>query len=677
MPLACRQMFTKPYIGANSHIFLGTGWISIPALRSFLEARDHDDRERDTIVISSSPEPPPSLYSRVKRESDAIDLTLKSEPGSAPLPFRTRSRTEGGREVIELLSDAEEEEGPAISLTQNGDRDVRSSTPDLSNANSDVADLDLSDAAELDPGTLQESDTVWLDPHVSSMVRVVRASFTSDARTYVDNMEYLTEIPSVLPVPRVPTAYVLDLSAAKFNLVDKHGHLIPVDGLMKSEINDSWTGNEFTMSHRTYVIPYNVDETLLEKLFANKPLANDKSVDTKPCSRIVHPYIGGKLRFCRYPHIIDGSAVTDCPIVHRACPSKLTFCIPIDPAMRKVLLFHPKGVPHNHPIPPPLKLSHGSKKKYRECVAAVGLIGCTVAKVDNGISFFDRSILSPADNLASSTQLLLDGQMPGQFTPALQGSRIKRDIIREEKKKIYPARLGIPGRICSIFHRGDSLTSAPGAYQLYREDLAKPMDERYIHRFQHMPGGGLIIFTCFTALPTLLDDTEVKVFEDDTTFKRIQGDLDEWEVVIFYNALKRAITLARAYINRSDTKFFELLFDMFGEIRIEATGRDIDFARFMPNGNLLVMNADMEAAQALGAAQSFMKTNVPSFSDITTLDLHLFATFFIKFCGSHTKRYEIPIATWRLNANCFYASPLQDFKSLIPADDFKRLKDFM
>jgi hypothetical protein len=49
----------------------------------------------------------------------------------------------------------------------------------------------------------------------------------------------------------------------------------------------------------------------------------------------------------------------------------------------------------------------------------------------------------------------------------------------------------------------------------------------------------------------------------------------------------------------------------------------------------------MEAAQALGAARSFLKTNVPSFSYITTLDPQFFATFFIKFCSSHAKRRVI------------------------------------
>ncbi|KAJ6624124.1 hypothetical protein B0H10DRAFT_2325962 [Mycena sp. CBHHK59/15] len=533
------------------------------------------------------------------------------------------------------------------------------------------------DSDDFDGGALQKSDTVWLDPHVSSMVRIVNMSFISDARTHVERMEYLTEIPSVWPIPRVSTVYVVDLSDPKFNLVDNTVNLIPVDGLVKCQDNDSWHGNSglgnntvdvtfgpgetpihcrhsrndcsgchtcsavdpalldvsrffdrvkptpcstkhsdgtrcggkpmlrtkaegksqghrywvacdgwtpsFKESHRTHTIPVNADEELLVKLFANKPLANDDSVDTHPCSCIVHPHIGGKLKYCRHPHIINGQAVSQCPIRHRKCFSKHSFYIPVDPTIRKVLIFHPKSVPHNHPILPLLKLSHESQSKYRKCVKAVGFVGSTVAKVENSTSF-----VSP------STRLILDGQMPGQFVPALQGKCVKRDIIREEKKKAYPAGLRVTG-----------------TYELYREDLEKPLDERYIHRFQHTPDGGLIIFTCFTALLALLDDSGVKAFEDDTTFKRIE-----------------AVTLAWAYINRSDMKFFELLFDMFRKIKIEATGKDIGFACFMPNGNLLVMNTDMEAAQALRAARSFMKTNNPSFSGRTTLDPHLFATFF-------------------------------------------------
>ncbi|KAJ7938592.1 hypothetical protein B0H13DRAFT_1851541 [Mycena leptocephala] len=226
------------------------------------------------------------------------------------------------------------------------------------------------------------------------------------------------------------------------------------------------------------------------------------------------------------------------------------------------------------------------------------------------------------------------------------------DILSNKKKKKYPAGLGVTGEAPSYILLPDFADHASKARTTYSISPGpqKPLNKRYIRRFQHAPGGGLIIFTCYTSLLSLLDDPGVKAFEDNTTFKRVTGDLNEWEVVIFYNALEHAITLACAYIDCSDTKFFELLFDVFREIKIEATGKDIGFTRFMPNGNLLVMNADMEAAQALGAARSFLKTNVPSFSNITTLDPQSSATFFI--------------------------NPLSEFASLVNSEDYKQLNGF-
>lgn len=114
------QMFTKAYIAANPHLFVDTAWIDVAALRSFLADRDS---ECDTIVISSSSPRPSEPPTRVKREfhaSDAslIDLTVKSEAMSIPLPIRMRSSTEGDHEVIELLSDSEDdgEETPSGEL---------------------------------------------------------------------------------------------------------------------------------------------------------------------------------------------------------------------------------------------------------------------------------------------------------------------------------------------------------------------------------------------------------------------------------------------------------------------------------------------------------------------------------------------------------------------------------
>jgi hypothetical protein len=95
----------------------------------------------------------------------------------------------------------------------------------------------LADVDDISSGGLRKSDTIWLDPHVSSMVRVVNRRLTRDARTYVERIEYLTELPSLMPVPRIRTAFVIDCSDPKFNIYDEHGDLLSVEVLAKGQVS--------------------------------------------------------------------------------------------------------------------------------------------------------------------------------------------------------------------------------------------------------------------------------------------------------------------------------------------------------------------------------------------------------------------------------------------------------
>ncbi|KAJ7204524.1 hypothetical protein C8J57DRAFT_1735048 [Mycena rebaudengoi] len=236
-------------------------------------------------------------------------------------------------------------------------------------------------------------------------------------------------------------------------------------------------------------------------------------------------------------------------------------------------------------------LSYELKKSYIECIKSVGLVGATVAKVDS----------------APSTQLLLDGKRPGEFSPALQSNQLKT----------YPTGHDVPG-----------------AFHLFFEDLKIPIDERYIQRVTATLDGGTMILTCLAALMRLLDDTGVTSFEADTTFARVAGDVNEWEVVIFLKSLERAV-------------------------KMELTGTPVAFKRFVPGGNLLAINSDMEGAQVLGAARSFPKSNDADYCKISDdTPAEDVAPEFIKLCTTHAKRAVL------------------DFKSHVPEDDYNRLMDF-
>jgi hypothetical protein len=65
-------------------------------------------------------------------------------------------------------------------------------------------------------------------------------NLTSDSRTHIERLEYLSEIPTGFLVPRVPTAFVVDLSDPKFNLLNDDGNLFGVDVLVSGQVNYSF-----------------------------------------------------------------------------------------------------------------------------------------------------------------------------------------------------------------------------------------------------------------------------------------------------------------------------------------------------------------------------------------------------------------------------------------------------
>ncbi|KAJ7462842.1 hypothetical protein FB451DRAFT_1404034 [Mycena latifolia] len=179
---------------------------------------------------------------------------------------------------------------------------------------------------------------------------------------------------------------------------------------------------------QTWSITDNIDEALFIKALSGQPFTSDKSKDTALCSAIVHLHTGLRQQHCPHAHIINGQAVTS-RTVNRPCDATRTIYVPLDLSIRKALV-HNCSRPHNYPMPPLTKVSYELKVSYREGIKARGCVGATVAKVDN----------------APSTELLLKGETPGEFSPVLQSKRVKRELVREAKQEAYPAEFDVAGR---------------------------------------------------------------------------------------------------------------------------------------------------------------------------------------------------------------------------------------
>jgi hypothetical protein len=82
---------------------------------------------------------------------------------------------------------------------------------------------------------VEPSHTDWQDPDVTSFVMNGELKVTTSVT--IDRIEYLTTIPSLWPIPRIPTAFVLDLCDLKFLIFNKKRKLLTPDALIKNKVH--------------------------------------------------------------------------------------------------------------------------------------------------------------------------------------------------------------------------------------------------------------------------------------------------------------------------------------------------------------------------------------------------------------------------------------------------------
>lgn len=124
--------------------------------------------------------------------------------------------------------------------------------------------------------------------------------------------------------------------------------------------------------------------------------------------------------------------------------------------------------------------------------------------------------------------------------------------------------------------------------------------------------GGLKLAVCLdTDLAALLHEARYMV--PDFTFKRVVGDINEWEVAIWLDGEKESkifvpnsadicanidsgVSAARIYCNRATKQAFTYIFEDFFVAIENVTGQPLRFKAFDPKGNILSIHFDMEAA---------------------------------------------------------------------------------
>ncbi|KAF7377145.1 hypothetical protein MSAN_00133600 [Mycena sanguinolenta] len=615
------HLFNPKYIEMNAAKFLDHQWINIKLLKEYLgnvSAPLSTSSNQDPIQVKvEAPIPTVKIEPHaVTRPRGADEIKLRTiAKNFYEILSDSESDTESDLEVIEALHRTSRSSSavPLSSESGTGDLDSESEVIGSGVLNPLSSDDDHNEQSQdggddTDNSELVESDTLWMDDGISFM-RI--GDFCPTAKICVERMEYRTG---------------------------------PANGASRGQQHfvgcSGWTP-KFSQNHRYHPIRDEVDENLLAKALAGQRLTDDSSKDTPPCSGIVHPHTGLKRKICPHAHIIDGEQKQG-RIVNFPCDAVRYIYVPKDTSIRKALIIH-NDTGHNHPIPPLTKMSYGLKVTYEECIQANGVLGATVSKIDNGTSLSLFELAAEIGTLAQSTRRLLDGKTPAVYAAPLHNKRIKRDILHAAKVEKYPNGLSI-----------DALLP------MFQAEITKLPENRYIHSYLKSDDGGIIIVTFVPYLLKLLDDPGVTSFDGDTTFKGIEGKLNEWEMTIFAKMVQRAASLLRAYVNRASTDFFELLFDELQRLKLMLTGKPIPFKKFVCGGNLLVANVDMDPAQVLGLCRSVMKYNDPDYSGIPNdTPPEEIAPLFIKICWRHAKE------------------PVHDFRSLVTEEQFKRLMDFV
>ncbi|KAJ7643437.1 hypothetical protein DFH06DRAFT_1477189 [Mycena polygramma] len=346
--------------------------------------------------------------------------------------------------------------------------------------------------------------------------------------------------------------------------------------------------------HRYLALNSGVDEEILARYMAGEPVPDVDEDEEPSCSRFVHPR-HGKVTQCPHTHFRHGKLVVG-EMVPRPCKVVKIVYTSMDPDVKMLVVIF-RGL-HSHPPWPMEKPSLEAEEDLDKCLASMGTVGTTGGRLNN----------------SATTRAVLGSDLDVKH-PAFRNKRKLRDAVLTRKDAMSPAGLNWAG----ILDR-------------YEQDLKLPMADRYI-RIIRMEGDLKLAVTMEAYLASLVH--EVQYLVPDFTFKRVKGDLNEWEVAVWLDGDKERVSVARTYCNKSDADAFFYIFDGFFMAVKQVTGQPIRFKAFDPNGNILSILFDMEAAQVQGFARALLKLLGRAHPE---QDPDVIVRYVMKLCGIHFTR---------------------------------------
>ncbi|KAF9052208.1 hypothetical protein BDZ89DRAFT_1153643 [Hymenopellis radicata] len=337
---------------------------------------------------------------------------------------------------------------------------------------------------------------------------------------------------------------------------------------------DGYEAGQASTAHRLTDIPRDVNEDLVKELFQNDGVLSEATRakysvigSSESCSYICQPRNAKGAKLCPYSHTKDGQ-VYQAKLVNHACPAKICILSPHDDGNRRAVVI-PGDAPHNHPAPPRMKPRPESKDLYLDAAREQGVLGLTVARLDNGPSVRQRF-----------------GDDPALIDPAFTNPRHKRTLLRNEKQKEQP--------------HGSDLTAV--LHLKMNDEKTLPLEDRYIHHVHtaslgNESTGDIVV----TMLPGLAERVHrVRASLHDNTYKRLKdGQWKDWEVVWFDERLNMRVTGAHIYCTRETTDSFEHIWQSWLDTITTVTGQKLRFY-FLDGVGLEVVLVDGNQPQIEG-----------------------------------------------------------------------------
>ncbi|CAG8475742.1 7204_t:CDS:10 [Scutellospora calospora] len=133
--------------------------------------------------------------------------------------------------------------------------------------------------------------------------------------------------------------------------------------------------------------------------------------------------------------------------------------------------------------------------------------------------------------------------------------------------------------------------------------INNPETKNYIHRIEWINLGLILIICILKEQAELL--LNLKCFQINLSFKRIKGDLNEFEINTYNNENKLILSYCRIYTNVSSATDYKKLFSILFEVIEELTNNSINIYHIYNKGWECILG-DLDAAQAKGLVKSII-----------------------------------------------------------------------